>query len=77
MQWLNDIANVRVHDTTKEQPMVRLIEERSALQALPFKPMKAISIKQSSDAIIPLNFDHKPLHHDLTIYNDYCQLVAL
>jgi transposase len=77
MQWLNDIANVRVHDTTKEQPMVRLIEERSALQALPFKPMKAISIKQASDAIIPLNFDHKPLHHDLTIYNDYCQLVAL
>jgi transposase len=34
MQWLNDTANVRVHDTTKEQSMVRLIEERGVLLAL-------------------------------------------
>lgn len=77
IQWLNDIANVRVHDTTKEQPMVRLIEERRLLQELPYSPLKDINIKQVGDAIVPLNFDLQPLHHDLRIYNDYCQEAAL
>jgi len=76
MQWLNGVANIRVHDTTKEQPMVRLIAERTVLQALPFKPLKEISITPD-DVIIPMNFDQQPLHHDLTIYNDYCQAAAL
>ena len=77
MHWLNDVANVRIHDTTKEQPMVRLIEERAILQELPFKPLKDISIQPDSDVIVPLNFDLQPLHHDLTIYNDYCQASVL
>lgn len=77
MQWLNEIANVRVHDTTKEQPIVRLIAERTVLQELPFKPLKDISIKPERDVIKPLNFDYQPLHHDLSIYNDYCQVVSL
>jgi len=77
MQWLNDIANVRVHDTTKEQPMARLIEERKVLQEVPYSPVKDISIKPTDDVIVPLNFDHQPLHHDLGIYNDYCQVGAL
>jgi len=77
MQWLNEVANVRIHDTTQEQPRVRLIEERAVLQALPFTPIKDISIKPSSDVIMPLTFDHEPLHHDLAIYNAYCPMVAL
>jgi len=77
IQWLNDIANVRVHDTTKEQPAVRLIEERKVLQPLPFKPIKDITVKQNSEAVVPLNFDYQPLHHDLSIYNDYCQVASL
>ncbi|PCI68501.1 MAG: transposase [Piscirickettsiaceae bacterium] len=77
IQWLNEVANVRVHDTTKEQPIVRLIEERKVLQPLPFKPIKEITIKQSSETIVPLNFDDQPLYHDLSIYNDYCQVASL
>ena len=76
IQWLNDIANVRVHDTTKEQPVTRLIEERKVLQPLPYSPIKEISIKQTGTVIVPLNFDDQPLHHDLSIYNDYCQVAS-
>jgi hypothetical protein len=36
-QWLRDIANVRVHATTKEQPVVRWQYERAML--LPFCPL--------------------------------------
>jgi transposase len=75
IQWLNDVANVRVHDTTKEKPVTRLVEERAALQALPYQPMQDISVKESNDSIMPLSFDHQPLHHDLSIYNDCCQAV--
>ena len=76
MQWLNDVANVRVHDTTNEQPIKRLIEERSVLQPLPFKPVQEITVK-ASDGVMPLNFDPQPLHHDLSIYNEYCQVAPL
>lgn len=77
IQWLNDVANVRVHDTTKEQPVTLLIAERTALQALPYQPIKNISVKDTIDIIVPLNFDHRPLHHDLSIYNDCCQADSL
>ncbi|GMR16806.1 MAG: hypothetical protein BMS9Abin31_1191 [Gammaproteobacteria bacterium] len=73
---LNEVANVRIHDTTKEQPMKRLIEERQVLKALPFQPIKDIAVK-ASDAIMPLNFETQPLHHDLSIYNELCQVEAL
>jgi len=76
-QWLNDAANVRIHDTTKEQPIVRLREERKTLQPPPFKAIKDITVKQSNATIVPLNFDYQPLHHDLSIYNDYCQVASL
>ena len=49
-------ANVRIHDTTKEQPMKRLIEERTVLKALPYQPIKDIAVKVP-DAIMPLNFE--------------------
>ena len=77
IQWLNEVANVRVHDTTKEQPIMRLIEERKALQELPYSPIKEINIKQPDDVIMPFKFDYQPLHHDLSIYNDYCQVGSL
>jgi len=76
MQWLNEVANVRIHDTTKEPPMKRLIEERSVLKALPFQPIQDIAVKET-EAIMPLNFDPQPLHHDLSIYNELCQVAAL
>lgn len=35
--WLETVAHQRIHDTTKEKPALRLIDERKALQALPLK----------------------------------------
>ncbi len=76
IQWLNDVANLRIHDTTKEQPMARLIKERVALKALPFEPIQEIAVK-AQEVIMPLNFDPQPLHHDLSVYNELCQVSAL
>ncbi|MEE9303408.1 MAG: IS21 family transposase [Thiotrichaceae bacterium] len=76
IQWLNEIANVRIHDTTKEQPMKRLIEERLVLKSLPYQPIQDITVK-APETMIPVNFDPLPLHHDLSIYNDCCQQASL
>jgi transposase len=35
MKWMRDVANVRVHSTLKEQPLVLLTQEQAALQPLP------------------------------------------
>jgi len=37
-QWLESIANVRIHGETHEKPVVRFEKERSALQPLPAMP---------------------------------------
>jgi len=42
--WLRDVANARVHATTGEVPLVRLMIERGKLQALP-KPYKGKSAR--------------------------------
>lgn len=36
--WLNEVANVRIHETTKERPIDRLEKERDALRPLPTIP---------------------------------------
>ncbi len=38
-KWLRDVANVRVHDTTKVQPVARLGEEQAALLPLPHRAL--------------------------------------
>lgn len=35
LKWMRDVANVRVHSTLKEQPLVLLAQEQTALQPLP------------------------------------------
>ena len=78
MHWLNEVANVRIHDTTKEKPIERLINERLVLQPLPYTVIKEIKTTHyDKDVIVPMHFDQQPLHHDLSIYNDLCQVVAL
>ena len=36
--WLNEVANVRIHETTKERPVDRLEKERDVLRPLPTIP---------------------------------------
>ena len=41
VQWLNEVANVRLHRTTQEQPVKRWERERGQLQALPCREYDA------------------------------------
>ena len=36
--WLNEVANVRIHETTKERPVDRFDKERAVLRSLPTIP---------------------------------------
>lgn len=71
MPWLNDIANVREHNTIKEQPMARLISERPYLQALPLTQPTAPPAVALQERVHRLP-DHPidPLHHDLSCYDE-------
>jgi len=70
-QWLDNIANERIHDTTKEKPITRLIKERESLQSLPPELLPITATKQHESAkvapAIPL--DNTSLHHELSIYD--------
>ena len=41
LQWLNEVANVRLHRTTQEQPIKRWEHERGLLQSLPCREYDA------------------------------------
>lgn len=52
-RWLTEVADQRLHDTTREQPAKRLQEERLALLQLP--PQHGIPM---------LTFSHRPVPHE-------------
>ena len=66
-KWLRDVANVREHKTTGEQPFNRWQQEAKALQ--PYQPrpdnLVELSVKQS---LTPVHFEPVNLQHDLSIY---------
>lgn len=41
-RWLDEIANVRVHGTTRRRPLDLLVEERAALRQLPQRPYELV-----------------------------------
>jgi transposase len=58
IDWRDQVANVRVHDTTKERPIERLQKERSLLRPLPaaaFNTDEMVSVVVNSHARV--NFD--------------------
>lgn len=68
-QWLDGVANQRVHDTIKEKPADKLNQERPYLQNLPPKLLPAlpqVSAKESPLVDEPL--DEISLHHELNVY---------
>jgi transposase len=68
-QWLDTVANQRVHDTIKEKPADKLIYERPYLQNLPPKLLPALPQVLASDSpVLDESLDEMPLHHELTIY---------
>jgi len=75
MNWLNTVANVRIHDTIKAKPAVRLIEERAYLKDLPPKLLPA-TIKEVAATlpVIEMSFDTTPLHHSLDVYEQLAEV---
>jgi len=72
IHWLNDIANVRIHDTTKEKPVDRLKIEQPYLQA--YQSNISIAVPDKIQEYSPIDnesYDAIPLHHDLNIYDQY------
>jgi transposase len=66
-KWLRDVANVREHQTTGEQPFTRWQQEAEALQPYQPKPdnLVELPVKQS---LTPVHFEPVNLQHDLSIY---------
>jgi transposase len=75
-QWLRDIANVRVHGTTKEQPVMRWQYERAMLLPLPPRYSGArldVEIPANS-IVVPIPMES--LQHPLSRYHDLALEVA-
>lgn len=74
--WLETVAHQRIHDTTKQKPAERLIEERKVLQGLP--PI-ILPLVASLDTSVPLPslkvFNQQPLHHDLSVYDQLMEAI--
>ncbi len=72
IHWLNDIANVRIHDTTKQKPFNRLKVEQPYLQT--YKSQVKTAIPEKIQEYSPFDnqaYDLAPLHHDLNVYDQY------
>lgn len=74
--WLNDVANIRIHGTTKEQPLLRWQQERSTL--LPLPPRyggKRFGVEVPSHSII-VPVPVESFQHPLSRYHDFALEVA-
>src|ERR1700722_10173853 len=71
LRWLSQVANVRVHATTLEQPSVRLPIDQARLLALPVRS-QALSVAGSQGHIIPV----ESLQHPLSTYQALLEVAA-
>lgn len=74
INWLNTVANQRIHDTIKVKPADRLKEEQAYLQPLP--PLQPVAPPQPAEVAMPvfdMSFETHPLHHDLNIYAQFSE----
>ena len=67
LKWLRDVANVRDHQTTGEQPFIRWQQELAALQAYQPKPDNLVELPAKA-VLTPGHFEPVNLQHDLSIY---------
>ena len=69
-RWLSEIANARVHATTKERPDRRLALERAAL--LPLRISVVVPTPAPSSMPMPI----ESLQHPLSVYDTLLQVAA-
>jgi transposase len=76
LPWLETVAHQRIHDTTKQKPAERLIEERKALQALPPAILPIVERLETA-YLLPsfMDLNMPPLHHDLSCYEQLVEAV--
>jgi len=77
MLWLDTVAHQRTHDTTKQKPADRLVEERLALQPLP-PTLLPVATALEPDVPLPsvlTTLSAQPLHHPLSIYDQLSEAV--
>lgn len=70
-RWLETVAHKRLHNTTKQTPSERLVEERSYLKELP-PSISPVTLSDSASALGLASHhlvDIKPLHHSLEMYD--------
>jgi transposase len=74
--WLDTVAHQRIHDTTKQKPAERLVEERKVLQTLPPR-LLAVAPSLPDNSLLPSlsRLSQQPLHHDLSVYDQLMEVI--
>jgi len=65
--WLQEVANARVHATTREVPHVRMQLERTKLQPLPVSVQAHTAIVVVRGSTVPIPYES--LQHPLSVYD--------
>ena len=70
-RWLSEVANARVHATTKERPDRRLTVEQEALLPLP----RSVAVRMPApSSVLPVPIES--LQHPLSVYDALLQVAA-
>jgi len=69
-RWITEVANSRIHGTTRERPDRRLAVERTALLSLPVRALAPLATVTE----VPLPIES--LQHPLSIYNELLEVRA-
>ncbi len=71
-RWLTEVANVRVHATTRERPAARLRLEHAALLPLPATNMASLPTAPRPRRVLP----RESLQHPLAVYDALLEVAA-
>lgn len=70
VDWLDNIANQRIHDTTGKKPADQLKKEQPYLQTIDSQTTAALPAKtRAYKPVVDKQYAHTSLHHDLSIYD--------
>lgn len=70
VNWLDNIANQRIHDTTGKKPADQLKKEQPYLQTIDSQTTAVLPAKTTAyKSVVDKQYAFTPLHHDLSIYD--------
>jgi hypothetical protein len=71
-RWINEVANCRLHATTRERPHRRLVIERAALLPLPNE--LGLTPRSAPPSVQPMPIES--LQHPLSVYDELLEIRA-